>query len=180
MCLCFHFLQETSPRGFGLRLASQFPRIPTSCRWHLVQSKNQISLLKQAWTNKFCFSFAERRGFEPRKHFWRLHAFQACLFNHSSISPYAKKAFVTYSGTKLLLFYDIRKNLCIFLHFFVILCRKDALHWLLLYQLCIPQSIYRRPLNFPPHAPSIGFRFVLPDAGQEPYTEHPSQAQSYS
>ena len=27
------------------------------------------------------------RGFEPRKHFWRLHAFQACLFNHSSISP---------------------------------------------------------------------------------------------
>ena len=31
--------------------------------------------------------FAERRGFEPRKPFWSLHAFQACLFNHSSISP---------------------------------------------------------------------------------------------
>ena len=26
-------------------------------------------------------NFAERRGFEPRKPFWSLHAFQACLFN---------------------------------------------------------------------------------------------------
>ena len=32
-------------------------------------------------------SSAERMGFEPMKHFWRLHTFQACLFNHSSISP---------------------------------------------------------------------------------------------
>ena len=31
--------------------------------------------------------FAERGGFEPPKPFWSLHAFQACLFNHSSISP---------------------------------------------------------------------------------------------
>ena len=39
---------------------------------------------------RYCFLFlAERAGFEPAKHFWRLHAFQACLFNHSSISPYA-------------------------------------------------------------------------------------------
>ena len=30
---------------------------------------------------------AERAGFEPAIHFWRIHAFQACLFNHSSISP---------------------------------------------------------------------------------------------
>ena len=31
---------------------------------------------------------AERRGFEPRNRFGRLHAFQACLFSHSSISPF--------------------------------------------------------------------------------------------
>ena len=31
---------------------------------------------------------AEREGFEPSKRFRRLHAFQACLFSHSSISPY--------------------------------------------------------------------------------------------
>ena len=31
--------------------------------------------------------FAERGGFEPPKRFGRLHAFQACLFNHSSIFP---------------------------------------------------------------------------------------------
>ena len=30
---------------------------------------------------------AERTGFEPVKPFRGLHAFQACLFNHSSISP---------------------------------------------------------------------------------------------
>ena len=30
---------------------------------------------------------AERRGFEPRIPFRGIHAFQACLFNHSSISP---------------------------------------------------------------------------------------------
>ena len=32
--------------------------------------------------------FAERGGFEPPKRFRRLHAFQACLFNHSSIFPF--------------------------------------------------------------------------------------------
>ena len=32
------------------------------------------------------FVFAERTGFEPVRRFWRLHAFQACLFNHSSTS----------------------------------------------------------------------------------------------
>ena len=31
--------------------------------------------------------FAERTGFEPANQFCRLHAFQACLFNHSSTSP---------------------------------------------------------------------------------------------
>ena len=34
------------------------------------------------------FSTAERAGFEPAKPFRGLHAFQACLFNHSSISPF--------------------------------------------------------------------------------------------
>lgn len=34
-------------------------------------------------------NFAEKAGFEPAKPFRGLHAFQACLFNHSSISPFA-------------------------------------------------------------------------------------------
>ena len=33
------------------------------------------------------YAFAERTGFEPVSRFRRLHAFQACLFNHSSIFP---------------------------------------------------------------------------------------------
>ena len=33
---------------------------------------------------------AERTRFELVKHFRRLHAFQACLFNHSSTSPIVK------------------------------------------------------------------------------------------
>ena len=32
-------------------------------------------------------SVAERGGFEPPIRFWRIHAFQACLLSHSSISP---------------------------------------------------------------------------------------------
>ena len=36
---------------------------------------------------------AERAGFEPAKPFRGLHAFQACLFNHSSISPKASYRF---------------------------------------------------------------------------------------
>ena len=31
--------------------------------------------------------FAERGGFEPPIPFWSIHAFQACLLSHSSISP---------------------------------------------------------------------------------------------
>ncbi len=31
--------------------------------------------------------YAEKAGFEPAIRFRRIHAFQACLFNHSSISP---------------------------------------------------------------------------------------------
>ena len=34
---------------------------------------------------------AERTGFEPASQFCRLHAFQACLFNHSSTSPIVKR-----------------------------------------------------------------------------------------
>ena len=31
---------------------------------------------------------AERKGFEPLIPFWSIHTFQACLFNHSSTSPF--------------------------------------------------------------------------------------------
>src|SRR5208337_736023 len=33
------------------------------------------------------FKLAEREGFEPSIPFWSMHAFQACAFNHSAISP---------------------------------------------------------------------------------------------
>ena len=34
------------------------------------------------------FCFAERAGFEPAITFGAIHTFQACLFNHSSTSPF--------------------------------------------------------------------------------------------
>ena len=34
------------------------------------------------------FHTAEKAGFEPAIPFRGIHAFQACLFNHSSISPF--------------------------------------------------------------------------------------------
>ena len=36
---------------------------------------------------------AERGGFEPPNRFCRLHAFQACLFSHSSTFPYSEERF---------------------------------------------------------------------------------------
>ena len=39
--------------------------------------------------SKLTLILAERGGFEPPKRFRRLHAFQACLFNHSSTFPYS-------------------------------------------------------------------------------------------
>ena len=30
--------------------------------------------------------FAERKGFEPSIHFWCIHTFQACAFDHSATS----------------------------------------------------------------------------------------------
>ena len=37
---------------------------------------------------------AERGGFEPPNRFCRLHAFQACLFSHSSTFPYSEELFL--------------------------------------------------------------------------------------
>ena len=39
-------------------------------------------------TNLYFFYFAERARFELANQFCRSHAFQACLFSHSSISPF--------------------------------------------------------------------------------------------
>ena len=69
-----------SPRGF-LRNPHKLPLAPCS---KLLRPSVSASKLSSPACRKI---FAERRGFEPRKPFWSLHAFQACLFNHSSISP---------------------------------------------------------------------------------------------
>jgi hypothetical protein len=42
---------------------------------------------KKASCGGFFINLAERRGFEPRIGYEPIHAFQACDFNHSSISP---------------------------------------------------------------------------------------------
>ena len=55
--------------------------------------------------DRFTFS-AERRGFEPRKPFRSLHAFQACLFSHSSIFPTNTVCALTRnSATNILIFF---------------------------------------------------------------------------
>ena len=41
----------------------------------------------RAFSQYFTLIIAERTGFEPAIHFWCIHAFQACLFSHSSTSP---------------------------------------------------------------------------------------------
>ena len=41
---------------------------------------------------------AERKGFEPLIPFWSIHTFQACLFNHSSTSPFCVCKGMTFSS----------------------------------------------------------------------------------
>ena len=52
------------------------------------------------------FIFAERKGFEPSIRFWRIHAFQACAFDHSATSLYLN----LYSAL-------INKKKCVFKNF---------------------------------------------------------------
>ena len=47
-------------------------------------------LLVIHYLTTYCMFFAEKAGFEPAIRFRRIHAFQACLLNRSSISPYRK------------------------------------------------------------------------------------------
>ena len=51
------------------------------------QIKNIKPTVQASLTAGSHFLSAERTGFEPVSRFRRLHAFQACLFNHSSIFP---------------------------------------------------------------------------------------------
>ena len=107
MFICVFLLRrdgDSDAACFALNLHS----LPEASCANLLLQSAFVSKLTSAACSKI---FAERRGFEPRKHFWRLHAFQACLFNHSSISP---RAICAFSATKLLLFSHIRKNLSIF------------------------------------------------------------------
>ena len=81
-------LREDSRAPTSLRSPKRggFLRNPHSLPRHPVQ--NSFIVFAQASLDSAVEkSFAERGGFEPPKPFWSLHAFQACLFNHSSISP---------------------------------------------------------------------------------------------
>ena len=51
------------------------------------RNPRKVILYRDLFLEKSFSHFAERAGFEPAIHFWRIHAFQACLFNHSSTSP---------------------------------------------------------------------------------------------
>lgn len=81
----------TSPVGGPARLLlseisfAGAPTSPAACGGAVQTGKeNQRSSELDA---DFLFRFAERRRFELLIPFWSIHAFQACLLSHSSISP---------------------------------------------------------------------------------------------
>ena len=68
-----------------------YPRVRTHL--YIISTKGKIpKSQKQTFGNSFLTNKAERTGFEPVIRFWRIHAFQACLFNHSSTFPYVSGA----------------------------------------------------------------------------------------
>lgn len=81
----------SSPAGGPARLLlseisfAGAPTSPAACGGAVQTGKeNQRSSELDA---DFLFRFAERRRFELLIPFWSIHAFQACLLSHSSISP---------------------------------------------------------------------------------------------
>ena len=58
-----------------------------SCKPKYAYKQKKASAKAEAMQHPCC-PFAERRGFEPLKHFWRLLTFQASQFNHSCTSPF--------------------------------------------------------------------------------------------
>lgn len=61
------------------------PTSPAACGGAVqTEKENQRQVHLNA---DFLFRFAERRRFELLIPFWSIHAFQACLLSHSSISP---------------------------------------------------------------------------------------------
>jgi hypothetical protein len=94
-----------SPRDLLVSLAQFRSRIPLSpgfrrfaptslpaCGGAMQNTKKNGARVNSAPVSFLCF--AEREGFEPSIRFWRTHAFQACLFSHSSISPWECKCSV--------------------------------------------------------------------------------------
>ena len=99
------------------------------------QKQNPCKVL--IYRNFLCFTFfpAERRGFEPRIPFWGIHAFQACLFNHSSTSPFR--------GAKVKEVFETTKYLVVSKTSFTFAPRKgEVLEWLKrhAWKACIPQK----------------------------------------
>ena len=74
------FLSRRCLERLFLRNPNKLPLAPCSNLFRILLSQASLDEVSRK-------SFAERGGFEPPKPFWSLHAFQACLFNHSSISP---------------------------------------------------------------------------------------------
>ena len=74
--------------SYHLHMPSYFLGTFTEYPFAMCQKKNPCKVL--IYRDFFVLQFfpAERRGFEPRIPFWGIHAFQACLFNHSSTSPF--------------------------------------------------------------------------------------------
>ena len=81
--------ESLSLRDLLAMLAHPSPPAAGRCK---TQKKRNGARVNSAPVSFLCF--AEREGFEPSIRFWRTHAFQACLFNHSSISPWECKCSV--------------------------------------------------------------------------------------
>ena len=130
MFVVFHLTGIRTPLCFlrdGDSYVAPLPTIHSLPGGHPVQSFEHVCPLKRAWTFKPCQSLAERRGFEPRKPFWSLHAFQACLFNHSSLDAFKRKS--QYRLQNYYFFRTYARVCANFYVFFVILGRKVAVRW---------------------------------------------------
>src|SRR5208282_1716188 len=75
--------------GSNLQVAEKLLTVEFKNPWNLLAEFNSDPTYhpRASARKTVRIKLAEREGFEPSIPFWSMHAFQACAFSHSAISP---------------------------------------------------------------------------------------------
>lgn len=95
------YSKKTTFQGIYLNEKRYRPPENAICMERNLSANDTYGKRKKAYrgfVSRYASLSAERKGFEPLIPFWSIHTFQACLFNHSSTSPFCVCKGMTFSS----------------------------------------------------------------------------------